>query len=82
MPHRALILAVGLAAGLCTPSSAQAGLAGRWEGTIKIMGQELGIAVALTEQGQALTGTIDTAAWSWPSSASWTCRCPRRRTAP
>ncbi len=48
-----------LALAWASPLSAQAPVAGRWEGAISVMGQDFGIVVVFTDVGAALTATID-----------------------
>jgi uncharacterized protein len=48
-----------LALAWASPLFAQASVAGRWEGAISVMGQDLGIVVVFTDVGAALTATID-----------------------
>ena len=53
-------LAVVLLALACAvPAFAQAGIGGRWEGAISVMGQDLAIVVVFTDVGAAMTATID-----------------------
>ena len=51
----ALLLALGCA----LPAGAQSSVAGRWEGAISVMGQDLAIVVVFTDVGAAMTGSID-----------------------
>ena len=41
------------------PSARQPSVAGRWEGAISIMGQDLGVVVVFTDVGSVMTATID-----------------------
>jgi pimeloyl-ACP methyl ester carboxylesterase len=53
-------LAVVLLALACAvPAIAQTSIAGRWEGAISVMGQDLGIVVVFTDVGPAITASID-----------------------
>jgi hypothetical protein len=53
-------LAVVLLALACAvPAFAQAGIGGRWEGAISVMGQDFGIVVVFTDVGAAMTASID-----------------------
>jgi hypothetical protein len=53
-------LAVVLLALACAvPAFAQASVAGRWEGAISVMGQDLGIVLVFTDVGAAMTASID-----------------------
>jgi len=45
--------------GVMAAPSARSDAAGRWVGAIDVMGQKLGIAVTLTEEGGSLKGSID-----------------------
>jgi pimeloyl-ACP methyl ester carboxylesterase len=56
---RHMLALVVLTAGLSVDAHAQEPIAGRWEGAIKIMGQELGIVVVFTGEGAATKATID-----------------------
>jgi pimeloyl-ACP methyl ester carboxylesterase len=58
MLRRAFTLAL-LLVGLAAAASAQSPLAGRYEGTLKIMGRDLAIVVSLAGDTAAPTGTID-----------------------
>lgn len=59
MLPRLFLLIVGLLAGLSLPASAQAPIGGRWEGAIKIAGQELAIVVTFAGDARAPKATID-----------------------
>ena len=48
-----------LALACAVPAFAQSSIAGRWEGAISVMGQDLAIVVVFTDVGAALTATID-----------------------
>ena len=63
-PWLILVLASALlwpvrAAAAQAPAAAQASVAGRWEGAISVMGQELGIIVVFVDLGPAMSATID-----------------------
>ena len=48
-----------LALACAVPAFAQTSIAGRWEGVISVMGQDLAIVVVFTDVGAAMTATID-----------------------
>jgi hypothetical protein len=53
------VAALLLACGCARPAFAQPSVAGRWEGAISVMGQDLGIVVVFTDVGAAMTASID-----------------------
>jgi pimeloyl-ACP methyl ester carboxylesterase len=59
MFYRTLIAVIALV--LCCPlaTTAQSPAAGRWDGAIKVMGQELPISIVVSGEGAALAATID-----------------------
>lgn len=59
MLRRLFVLTVGLLVGLSGAVLAQSPAAGRWEGAISIMGQELAITVIVDGDAPALKATID-----------------------
>jgi len=61
MSRRKLCVLVAFIAALLCPFSAlaQNSIAGRWEGTITVMGQELGITVVFSGEGPSLAASID-----------------------
>ncbi len=50
---------VVLALACAVPAFAQPSVAGRWEGAISVMGQDLGIVVVFTDVGAVMTASID-----------------------
>ena len=53
------VAALLLACGCARPAFAQPSVAGRWEGAISVMGQDLGIVVVFTDVGAGMTASID-----------------------
>jgi pimeloyl-ACP methyl ester carboxylesterase len=56
---RGTAVCLWLALVLSPSAFAQSPVAGRWEGAITVMGQDLGIVVVITDIGSVLTATID-----------------------